>query len=252
MTFADFLQKARDARWTLTVYGDCSESALADLRRFFEAQNVHVRVADPEPEAAAAGHPDAHAAGTVTLSDGEQVVATGSLAALLDYVEVDPELPSDGPATEVPDVVAAAKSTVTAFERDGRRHLVRGSQVIEDLAWQNQSGTLHAGFQTFSRLVGFERTRTVFRRLAENGVDVHVYGAPDVDLPADAPYTVHPRDDAEMRHHWFVVYRCPDTGECAALVARLVDADTYSGFWTRDPAWADPVLDYVEQTYAKE
>lgn len=254
MTFDGFLRAARADRRTLTLYGDVPDSTLADLRRFFDAMNVRVEVTAPGegsgPDADA--NADTYPAGTAVLTEGDRVVETGSLAALVDYVEVDPSLSSAD--TEPPAIVEVADASVTAFEEERRRRLVRGSQVIEELGWQNRSGRLHAGFQTLSRLTSFRRTREVFRRLAEVGVDVHVYGVPDIDLPEDVPYTVHPRDDAETRRHWFVAYRCEETDECAALVARLLDedGDEYEGFWTLDQDRARPIVDYVEETYAND
>ena len=94
------------------------------------------------------------------------------------------------------------------------------SRFVEARALAHGEGTLRAGFQQLSRLADEHGTASVYRRLAEAGVDTHVYGHPDGSPEALDGLAVHGHETEELRWTWFVVYRVPDRPDlAAALVA---------------------------------
>lgn len=246
MTLTDIVTDVAESRRHLTVYGDLAPDALADLRAFFRPYNAAVMI-EPDPE------PDL--VGTATLTRAGTLLATSSLPDLLDYVEIaaDQEFVREEP----PAVVERADTTTVAVIEDGRRHLLRGSRVIEELAWRHRDGTVHAGFQRLTRYDVDDQTRDLYCNLAELGVDVTIYAnlapdaEPEVDVTADTEIDALEcrfEDSAELADTWFVAYRGPDDRR-AALAAREITPGRYTGFWTLQPALADRVLDRVETRY---
>lgn len=138
--------------------------------------------------------------------------------------------------------------------------MVRLSRDFERRALREGSGELHAGFQQLSQIAHSDRTVEMYTALSEEGVDVSVYGAPDVPLE-DVPFTVVEDEDGELEHHWFLLYDGdgnPDrkaalvSEECHAedgsVVPSVADAadrpaGDYDSYFTTDPATVDELFE---------
>jgi hypothetical protein len=152
---------------------------------------------------------------------------------------------------ETPDALARLDELPFSVEgypvSKGKLLLIEMSRYIEARAWETEMGRLHSGFQHLSRIDDERGTRQVYERLADTGVEVHVYGVPDVETDLDL--AVHGHDSEELRTTWFVVYEHPtDPSEHAALVAVLEDG-RWDGFWTYRPGVVSEVATYLTDTY---
>jgi hypothetical protein len=220
---------------TLTVVdGAAPEPAVDLLASAFEGQPVDIeRVAAPGRD------------GTqVALVEDGHVVATSSLDALLDsYLLVNTDSYRTGTtpveAVELPDVLAALSGTrfhLRGFPASNKEKLllVVLSRHVERLALEADGGTLRSSFQRLSRIGDERGTRRVYERLADSGVDTHVYGVPDHDdLPAGL--AVHAGIAPAYRRTWFVVFTPPAGGEAAAMLSIAAGDNEWDGYWTFDP-----------------
>jgi len=138
--------------------------------------------------------------------------------------------------------------------------MVRLSRDFERQALREGSGELHAGFQHLSQIANSAQTVEMYTALADEGVDVFVYGAPDVSLE-DVPFTVVEDEDGELERHWFLLYdgdgnpdrkaalvseECPtEDGSLVSPVAESADrsAGDYDSYFTTDPATVDELFD---------
>jgi hypothetical protein len=116
-------------------------------------------------------------------------------------------------------VFDAIPRDVYGADNADRRRLLRASRTVERLAVDGGDGTVHAGFQAYSRLLGHAGTVRVYERLLDDGVTLHLYGDPDASLPADGVGRArqHGLPADEVGESWFVVFdgggdgrrRCP-------------------------------------------
>jgi len=117
--------------------------------------------------------------------------------------------------------------------------LILISRFIENRALTAGNGRLDAAFQQLSRLNDENGTREVYARLADSGVDTHIYGVPDAEPLACASATRHTGDGPRYRHTWFVVYSDPDGDRSAALVAVEFDDNAWRGVWSYREAFVE-------------
>jgi DICT domain-containing protein len=178
-------------------------------------------------------------------------VAASSLPAIeagiaSETAELDPFASDRGP-----DVLAAIDGDVYGAVDMDKQSLIDASTAIEMTAWRVGGGEFHAGFQKLSRCFASPRSRRVMRRLADAGVDVHVYGEPDVvPEPDHRNLTAHPDRSREIARSWFVAYDGDgDPDRQAALVVQEDGEQRYHGFWTYEAGVARAVVAYVADTY---
>jgi DICT domain-containing protein len=236
MTLSSIIDDVAGTARTLTVYDAEDSSAVADLRNHFEVQNVTVEEASaPEgPDDFAVLHDDGEFLAAAALGDLRRAVTFE--AGLLDATGFE--------ETQVPDVLKhVSDTTFTAY---GKRRMILASREIEEQAWREGGGELHAGFQRLSLL---RDQWNLYTRIADRGVDIHVYGAADWDPPEPEWLTVHAADAPEIRDSWFVVFDAPDESD-GALVAAERAANEFEGFWTYDSALVGDVLGHLRETYS--
>ncbi len=145
-----------------------------------------------------------------------------------------PVLPGDG--------VAVSPET-------SRQRMVRMSRTFERRALREGGGRLVSGFQTLSTLSDSERTRSVYTRLAEAGVDVTVCGTPDAAV-GEMPFDVFEDTDGRFEEYWFLLYDGNGTNERkATLVSEEQEPAMYDSFWTDDPDTVDELLALAQAEY---
>lgn len=131
----------------------------------------------------------------------------------------------------------------TVFASLDRRRMLAASREVEEHAWRVGAGTLCAGFQTAA---AFRRQRRVYERLAdETALDIHAYAE---TVPDDAPAGIafHTEPASVVEGFWFVAFDgSGDDARKCAVVGCQRDAETYTGFWTYDPATVEAVFDAV-------
>jgi len=235
MTLSSIIDDVRGTGRTLRVYDPSNPDAVPALERHFEVQNVAVEEATlPE------GPND-----FVVLQDDDEFLAAADLETLRRAVTFESGLldATEFEETQVPDVLKhVSDTTFTAY---GKQRMVLASREIEEQAWRARGGELHSGFQ---RLSLFRDQWDLYERIANRGVDVHVYGAPDWRPPETEWLTVHGDDATEIRRSWFVAFDAPENGDCALLAAERAP-DEFAGFWTYDAALTGDVLGYLRTEY---
>lgn len=214
---------------------------------YFEPQSVAVREERRE------GLPKNFA----LLREGEEFLAASGTDELYEHVNGDVMLDADRFERVRPPAVLehVDNRTFTGYDR---RRMTLASREIEHRAWREGGGELHAGFQRLSLL---RTQRSVYERLRDAGVDVHVYGEPDAETPSGL--AEHAHTDEEIAQSWFVVYeggestaraRQTRTGDgsdapsCAMIATERGDG-TFAGCWTYDSEIVDSVLTYLRDTY---
>lgn len=196
---------------------------------------------------------------TVALVVDGDVVATSPLSALRDCVlTVNSDLYTSGarslPDLDLPAVLDGLDDvpfSLRGFPASDTEKLllVTVSRHVERLAWTAGAGTLRSSFQRLSRLDDERGTRDVYARVAEAGVDTHVYGVPDWTPPRDLDVTMHGGYGEDFRRAWFVVHVPADgDGEHAALVAYETGRNEWRGFWTYRPERVTAIDAYVAET----
>jgi len=185
------------------------------------------------------GEPDpADGTGTLAESDGDVDAADWSGEG------DDPDWSGEGDAIgddagrDRPTIVDAVVGTESAVAAASTAEMVRISREIERRAWRAGGGRLRAGFQELSVLVESTGTRSQYVRLASAGVDVVVYGYPDVDpstvTDAGDGVDVVVDDEEAVRDYWFVLFDgAGDDRTAAALVCEVDEDDRFTGYWTR-------------------
>lgn len=243
MSLSRFVDDAREGEKTLTVFTDDDEELFEELREFFGVQNVRVR--------------HGHVEGTgpaefVVLHQGEDAVAVSTLSAVRSALFVDEDAdfrPGDGDDAETPDVVRSLGNTTFTVDGDDELLLTRIANHVDELAYRTGEGTLHSGIRRVSALVEDAATMSRYRRLAEAGVETHVYGEFDADPPAVPRVSVHPEDADEVAETRFEVFDGPDAASKAALVAVERGRDSYRGFWTFEADIVEDLAAYLADTY---
>lgn len=220
---------------TLTLYDAENPAAVDAVERHFEVQNVEVT------EASAPDGPDNFA----VLHDDGEFLAAADLDNLRQAVTFEAGLvgATDFEDTMVPEVLThVSDTTFTAY---GKQRMILASREIEERAWRERGGELHAGFQKLSLL---RDQWDLYERIASRDVSVHVYGVPDWQPPETQWLTVHGEEVPEIRRSWFVVFEAPGTGDCA-LVADEREPNEFAGFWTYDDAIVGDVLGHLRSRY---
>lgn len=231
----ELVREVEGRRRTLTVFNPTgSTEAIERVERFLEPQRVSLRLRTTpigEPRDAAVLHDDGR---FVAASDFERVIEAVSLNE--DVVRPDGR-------SGYPDVLEHVDDAT--FVGYGRRRMVVASREIEGRAGHAGAGELHAGFQRLSRI---DEQRSLYRRLADAGVDVHAYGRPDGSVPDGV--TPHGAETGELADTWFVLLDAP--GERRGLVAREVEPGRFEGFWTCEDALVGRAITRLRSRYVGE
>lgn len=234
-------------RRTVTVYSAQAHPELAD------------RLADWNVELRFDRLPEGVQRAFITVRQGERFLAGIDASVLADFFE--PSLTTPGTDPHGGRELSAFLDHLdeTLFHGATRRQLLAATREFEDRAWRVGGGVLRVGFQ---RPAALEVQRTVYRRLAERGLDVHVYFDGDWDTATIPGVRMHAVRNDEIGLFWFFVFdggpALPveaDLGQdwqasqACALLAREAEPGVYSGFWTYDTRWVQALLDYLTGTY---
>lgn len=238
------IERVDEERPTLSVYGfEGDRTALEGLADHCAVMNVTFRERDLGPD---------DPANVAMLHRGRDLIEAVPVQSLLGALEVsESDATTDGFAeTEGAELLADLSRSTFGARGASKRFLVDVSHVIETEAWRRGAGELHAGFQDLSRLWTDQEARRIYRRLAESGVEVHVYGQPDTESPDWDGVTVHEVDNEEIATSWFVVYDgARDADQKAMLLTQERDPGTYHGFWTYQGDRTDDTLAYLRASY---
>jgi len=242
-SLAELIEQVDSDRPTLTVCNrESPDDRLETVRAFFEELNISVRettLATENPRDVA------------LLHRGPVQMASSPLSQLASGVETANADDDPFVARRGPDVLEALHERIFGARGVEKQFLIDASTAIEMTAWQTGGGRLLAGFQQLSRYWESPRSRRVMHRIADAGVDVHIYGAPDVVPSPDRPnVTIHPDSSREIEESWFVTYDGDGrTDRTGSLVVRETDPEVYEGFWTYEPSISRDVFRYLRETY---
>ncbi len=225
------------ARRTVTVYSDDPHPELAD------------RLADWNVELRFDRLPEGTQEGFVTIRQGGEFMGGIDVGVLAGFFE--PSLTLPGEARDDPALATFLDSLdETLFHGTDRRQLLAASREFEDRAWRVGTGRLTAGFQ---RPAALEAQRSVYERLADRGLDVHVYFDGDWNTPTIPGVRMHAVRNDEIGQFWFVAFDGGNgagrSSQACALLAEETVSSSYSGFWTYDPSRVESLLAYLETTY---
>jgi hypothetical protein len=240
MTLKDFIKEAENRDRSMVVFeteADESER-LERLERFFDVGTVS-REREPRLVAQFA-----------SILPKEEVVAVSTLDEFDgDFLLVDSGFEVVGTRSrdqiDAPEFVVRIDEVTFLVAAGNTPLLTEMSHHIEELALDRDAGTLWTGMQELSRL-DESRTRGIYERLADSGVESHVFGQSGESDP-DPGVETHGDARTEILESWFVVYQ--DDAGSAALVAVETDPGTFRGFWTFESELADRVGEYVRRTY---
>jgi len=242
-SLAELIAQVDGDRPTLTVCNrESPDDRLETVREFFEDLDIDVR----ETELAAENPRD-----VALLHRGPVQMASSPLSQLASGVETANADDDPFATRRGPDVLEALHERVFGARGVEKQFLIDASTAIEMTAWQTGGGQLLAGFQHLSRYWESQRSRRVMHRIADAGVDVHIYGVPDVVPTVDRPnVTIHPDSSTEIEESWFVTYDGDGrTDRTGTLVVRETDPEVYEGFWTYEPSISRDVFRYLRDTY---
>jgi hypothetical protein len=227
------IDAVRADRPTLTIGNYTGDEATLDrIESHFQTLQVGVRTTDLGLDSPT---------DVALLHRGDDLLASASVADLDAAISLE----DDGATTPLLDAVD--QTTFDAVGAD-RRFLVQTSHTIETLGTRGNGGRIHAGFQRLSRLTGDDRTVDIYERLADAGVDVHVYGVPDATLP-DIGWTVHEADGGELADTWFVCYRSGGADATEGVLVAEEHDDRYDGFWSYRSDLAEQLDAYLRASY---
>lgn len=237
-SLSDLLERVESSGQRLTLFDPDPRVDLGDVRAFFERHKVTVDTAETPatgPRNFAVLHRNGDYAAAASVPELRDAI-------VLDGIETAPTAGSAGERL-------LESLDAHAFGADGAsvREMIRISRSVERTAWRVGTGALHAGFQRLSRVSDERRTRRVYERVADRGVDVHLYGVPDHETPLDERFTVHGDDGEEIAASWFVFL--DGESERRGLVCEERGDRTYSGFWTFDAGLVGVAVDHFERTY---
>lgn len=247
----DVLHRVRQDRRTLTVFNhEGPNQVIDDIRRYLAVRNVEVverRTEPPVPR------------GFAVLHDDGEMEEAGSISTLHDYISPNEwddvfDLEADK-RPEPPALFRKTNDGVHMVAAGNKLPLIRASHQIEHLATVDSGGRLLSGFQRLSTLGGDPGTLRRYREIARCGTEVHVFGAPDADLPSVDGLAVHGTDAPEIRRMWFLAYLHDDRS--GVLVAEAVDDESppadrevlFDGFFSFRRELTEEVADYLVETY---
>jgi hypothetical protein len=242
----DVLDDVDSRQRTLTVFNyDGSETLTRNVERYFGFRNVTVTSGETSPDAPR---------NYLVLHDDDRVVASSNLDEVRDHLLAESPrdyVTGDVDVTEAryPAVLTNLDETFVTVSGERKLLMTKLSRFIEARALAHGDGTLRAGFQQLSRLDDEHGTASVYRRLADAGVDTHVYGHPGGSPAALAGLTAHGHETEELRWTWFVVYRVPDRPDLAAALVAERRGEGFSGFWTFDEETVERVDAYLDRAY---
>jgi hypothetical protein len=233
------LEHLRDHARTLTVYDyDGPQERLETLAGHLAGYGVAVRTAVTDR-----GKPT----NVPVFHHGDEVLGTVELDALLPEDGIERAFAGEEPFD--PDVLPFdVDADVTVSPGTSHGQMVDVSRQFERRALDRGAGWLRVGFQQLSAIAGSSRTKSVYRRLAEAGVDVGVVGYPDVDLE-DEPFEVIADEEGTFRDFWFLLYDGGRPEAKAGLVAKHRDPSLYEAFWTVDPDTVDELVGMARDSY---
>ena len=198
-------------------------------------------------------------ADVVALVEDGDVIARSTLDELLESVLlINSDLYKTGTVgldeIELPDVLRGLDEVpfrVRGYPASDKEKLllILVSRVIERIAAERGDGTLRASFQRLSRINDERGTNAVYERVAETGVDVHVYGVGDPEELSALPLTVHTGTSYPYRRSWFVVFTPPSgsEGDHVALLALEDEPNVWDGFWTFRPKLVTRLERYIAE-----
>lgn len=232
------------------------EQLMSMLSGLFAEQSVGV------DEATIEGLPE----DTVLLLDGEgEVLAQSPLSAVAEsllFTNSDAFITGSTALeeTNLPDVITGLEGVqfrLRGYPQSDKEKLllIAISRHIERISWERDAGSHRASFQQLSRIVDEQGTQRVYRRLAESGVDTHVYGVDDdggAERAAALGVTVHTGESPDYRDSWFVIHRPPEAADPSApkplaLLAIQDETGVWDGFFTTDREEVLAVDDYVRE-----
>lgn len=249
MSLREFIEATESSPLSLVLV---NYEAPAPLRTMFEDlfadQPVDVDERELEQEAA----------NMVYLLDGQEVVASSTLAGLRDAILlINSDLYVTGSGgienLEMPAVIDGLTDTrfnLRGYPESNKEKLllITVSRFIERLALEHEGGRHRASFQRLSRIADEQGTRSVYERLANSDTDTHVYGVPDWRPSPEFDVTMHGGWTEEFRDAWFVVYVPEDgTSPHAALVAIETAPRRWDGFWTYDEERVVAINKYIQR-----
>jgi hypothetical protein len=252
---------ARELATTGVIDGDDAVGPSLDVEALRRHEDVPFDGGDPD-----------EVENLVLLTEDGEVVAGSTLGELGDAVLfVNSDLYITGSRSladvDLPSVISGlddATFTLRGYPESNRQKLllITISRFIERVAWTAGDGTLRSSFQRLSRIDDEVGTREVYERVADSGVDAHLYGVPD-ELPSDLDAVVHAGDDPDFTDSWFVVYRPPEGPHRAesdpesdlvrgieggvALLAVETEPRVWRGLWTFDADRVARVNRYIER-----
>ena len=215
-----------------------------------------VSVTETETETAVG---DGGEADVVALVEDGEVIARSALDDLLESVLlINSDLCKTGAIeldeVALPDVLRGLDEVpfrVRGYPASDKEKLllIVVSRVIECIAATRGDGTLRASFQRLSRINDERGTKAVYERVADAGVDVHVYGVGDPASVSSLPLTAHTGTSYPYRRSWFVVFTPPDDldGDRVALLALEDEPNVWDGFWTFSPELVDRIERYIAE-----
>jgi hypothetical protein len=233
------LEHLRDRARTLTIYDyDGTQERLETLAGHLAGYGVAVRTAATDR-----GKPT----NVPVFHHGDEVLGTVDLEGLLPKDGIERAFAGEEPFD--PDSLPFdVDADVTVSPGTSHGQMVDVSRQFERQALASGDGWLRVGFQQLSAIAGSSRTRSVYHRLAEAGVDVAVVGYPDVDLSGQ-PYGVIADEEGTFRDFWFLLYDGGGPEAKAALVAKHRDPSLYEAFWTVDPETVDELVEMARERY---
>ncbi|MDY6818026.1 MAG: DICT sensory domain-containing protein [Halobacteriales archaeon] len=248
MALADIIDSVEGSRKTLTILNHTGPERMVDaIETYFTVQNVAVECIETP-----AGDPENFA----VLHDGDTFETAGSVADLYEAISFDNGIAAadEFNRTTYPELLTHVDNTV--FSTYDKRRMIIASREIEEAAWRegspfettdNTERSLYTGFQ---RLSLFRDQSTLYSRLADRGIDVHVHGIPDWTPSDTYDVSVHAKDDPELGSVWFVVFDdlTDPTNSCALLAEERGDNE-YTGFWTYRPSLVEQIVEYIRRTW---
>lgn len=285
MTLESFLGRARGAERSLVVLNRTEPDQLVSmLEDALGTEQVAVEEAT---------HPEFDE-NTVALVEGGTVLATSPLRQLEETVLlVNSDLyktgASDFESFTLPAVIRGLDEvpfTLRGYPESNKEKLllIVISRYIERAAYASGGGVVRSSFQRLSRLTDERGTREVYTTLADAGLDVNVYGAPNWTPDRALDLTIHGGYDTDFLDSWFVLH-LPDEavpwvdadagtvgdrrgtagvedgdtttdggpaaspadagGQPIALCAIETAPRTWKGFWTFRPAVVRDLNDYI-------
>lgn len=232
----DIVYTVQTRRQTVSIYNlDASNRVVQALSEYFSNQSVQLRRSRTN---------ETVPKNFAVLHKGDEFLAASGLIPLYDAIRPDAPLSKESHPEEISQPEVLSRISRTEFSSYNRARMVNISRVIERAAWDANEGELHTGFQ---RLSNARDQWSLYSRLAASDLDVHIYGAPDWEVPpSDA--IVHAYGDAEITRTWFVVADCP-AGPSRALLAEERGPGEFYGFWTDESRVVDTILERLRTEY---